>query len=106
MSKMNKRGDITITILVIEIVIICGLTILSFFTSNSFVKPGFLTVSTVEEASLIKEKVSSYQNLGYEKEEIKKILGLQEDSQGLVVIKQTEPILGRYDITVRFAWPE
>ena len=105
MKKMNKRGDIPITILVIEIVIICGLTILSFFTSNSFVKPGFLTVSIVEEAGLIREKISFYQNLGYKEEEIKTILGIQEDSQGNVVIKQSEPILGRYDITVRFAWP-
>lgn len=97
-NKMNKRGDIPITILVIGVLAVCGLAILSFFTSNNSVKRSFSVIDTVVESGLIKEKISFYKNLGYKEEEIKNILDLQEDSQGNLVISQSS-------VTVRFSWP-
>ena len=96
--KNNKKGDIPITILVIGVLAVCVLAILSFFISNNSVKKSFLSIDTVTESVLIKEKVSFYENLGYKKEEIKTIMNLQEDSQNNIVFKGN-------GVTVNFAWP-
>ena len=97
-DKMNKRGDIPVTILVIGILAVCVLAILSFITSNNSVKKSFLSIDTVVESVLIKEKISFYENLRYNKEQIRAILSIQEDSQGNIVFKG-------YGSTVEFAWP-
>lgn len=94
----NKKADIPVTILVIGVIAICVLAILSFFVSNNSVSNSFSAVDTVEAASLIKEKISFYKNLGYGEEEIKNLSNLQEDSQKKIVIEQL-------DATVRFSWP-
>jgi len=96
--KNNKKGDIPITILVIGVLAVCVLAILSFFISNNSVKKSFLSIDTVTESVLIKEEVSFYENLGYNKEEIKTIMNLQEDSQSNIVFKG-------YGVTVKLAWP-
>lgn len=96
--KNNKKGDIPITILVIGVLAVCVLAILSFFISNNSVKKSFLSIDTVTESVLIKEEVSFYENLGYNKEEIKTIMNIQEDSQGNIVFKG-------YGVTVKLAWP-
>ena len=97
-KKTNKRGDIPITLLVIGIVIICILAIVSFLKSDSEVKGSFSAISTVESAGLVKEKISFYMNLGYNKEEVKNVLNLEEDSRGNLIFKQ-------FDTTVTFPWP-
>jgi len=98
-NRINKHGDIPVTILVIGVLAICVLAILSFFVSNSSANNSFSAVDTVEGASLIKEKIFLYENLRYNKDEIKTILNLQEDSQGKLVIEQFDAT------TVRFSWP-
>lgn len=94
----NKKADIPVTILVIGVLAICVLAILSFFISNKSVNSSFSAVDAVEGASIIKEKISFYKNLGYKEEEIKGLLNLQKDSQGKLVIEQ-------FGATVRFSWP-
>jgi len=101
-KRMNKRGDIPVTILVLGVVVICVFAILSFFISNKSVNSSFSAVDAVEGASIIKEKISLYENLGYNKEEIKTILDLKEDSQGKIVVEQFDV---KATTTVRFPWP-
>ena len=97
-DTMNKRGDIPIVILVVGVFLVCILAITSFFVSNNSVKNSFPVINTVEAASLLKEKISFYENLGYNEEQIKTLLNLQEDSQGNLVFS-------RDDVKVIFPWP-
>jgi len=99
---MDKHGDIPTTILVLGVVAICVLAILSFSISNKSVNSSFSAVDAVEGASIIKEKISFYENLGYNKDEIKTILDLHEDSQGKIVVEQFDVVA---TTTVRFPWP-
>lgn len=96
-NKMNKRGDIPIVILVVGVLALCILAILSFYTSTNSVKSGFSSIDTVVEAGLIKEKISFYENLGYNKERIKSLLDIQEDSQDKIIIS-------RDSVKVVFPW--
>ena len=97
-NKMNKKGDIPIVILVMGVLALCILAILSYHTSNNSVKSGFSSIDTVVEAGLIREKISFYNNLGYNEEQIKTLLDVQEDSQGNIVI-------GGDGVKVSFKWP-
>ena len=97
-ATMNKRGAIPIVILVVGVFLVCILAILSFFVSNNSVKNSFPVINTIEAASLLKERISFYENLGYDKEQIKTLLNLKEDSQGNILIQQS-------DISVSFPWP-
>ena len=97
-NKINKRGDIPIVILVVGVLAICIIAILSFSTSKYFVNNNFSSIDTVVEAGLIREKISFYNNLGYNEEQIKTLLDVQEDSQGNIVI-------GGDGVKVSFKWP-
>ena len=96
----NKKADIPITILVIGVLAICTLAILSFFLSDRIVKNKFVVLDAVEEAKIMKEKISFYNNTGMSQEEIGKIIGIKEDNiQGkFIQVKQN-------DITIRYNLP-
>ena len=95
----NRRADIPITILVIGVLAICTLAILSFFLSDRIVKNDFVVLEAVEEAKIMKEKISFYANTGFSEEEIKNIIKIKEDAQGkFIQIKQT-------DLRVRYNLP-
>ena len=98
---MNKKGNIPIVILVIGVFLVCMIAVLSFSISSIFVRDSFSSIDTVVQASLVKEKISFYENLGYSKEEIKAFLNLQEDERGNLVVRQANI----QDISVSFAWP-
>lgn len=100
-NKMNKRGDIPITILVIGILAICLLAIFSFYSSDRNVKKDFAVVGAVEEIALMKEKIDLYERLGFDKEERKELFNIQYDSnQEINFINLT-----REKITVRYNLP-
>ncbi len=48
---MNKKGDIPVTVLGLGVVIICGLALLSFFTSSIQTRNFFVGINLVEKAS-------------------------------------------------------
>ncbi len=87
-----------IVILVLGVLLVCIIAILSFSISSSSVENSFSSINTVVEAGLIREKISLYENLGYNEEQIKTFLDLQEDVDGNLIIKQ-------FGTTVVFTWP-
>jgi len=76
--KMNKRGDVPVTILVLGVVAVCIMAILSFYISLINVKEGF-DVGAVKEAALVKDQAELYEGLGYNQQEINEILGIIDD---------------------------
>ena len=77
----NKHGDIPVTILVIGVLAICAMAIFSFYFSDRGVKNDFIVIEAVEKASILKEKISFYENISMSEEEIKELFNIQDDSQ-------------------------
>lgn len=65
-KKMNKSGNIPITILVIGVFAICGIAIFSFYLSESKTKIDSAPVQLIEKLNSFKEEISFYKNLGKE----------------------------------------
>ncbi len=76
--RLNKRGDIPITILVIGVLLVCALAIFSFFSSTIKTRNYFAGVGVVEKMnSQIEEKIfngESPDGLYFEKNVTKGIL--------------------------------
>ena len=96
-QNKNKRGDIPVTILVLGVVAVCILAIISFFFSTAKVKSGF-DIDPVREATLIKDNVILYQNLGYSNEEINGILNITETSSERYYSLSRGKISVKYDL--------
>lgn len=58
--KMNKRADISITILVLGVVAISILTIFSFINSRDNVGEDFLGIGLIETMNSISEEINFY----------------------------------------------
>lgn len=109
MEKKNiikdKRGDIPITILVIGIVAICIMAIFSFYFSDRRVKEDINNLGIIEEAAVIKEKISLYRNLGFSEEEIKEEFKIKDETFEGFNFKyftlSQEGISVRYDIEIK-----
>jgi len=56
MMKMNKRGDVTVTILVIGILFVCLLALLTFFLSSIRTADDFVDIGLIEKAVLRSEQ--------------------------------------------------
>ncbi len=97
-NKINKRGDIPITILVLGVVLVCMATIVSFYISSQKVNKDF-DIEIVKEIKLIKEKIDLYKNLGWSQGEIDSVLGIKSDEQGRYIL------LSRGSISARYALP-
>ena len=97
MKKLNKRGEIPITILVLGIVAVCILAIVSFYTSSLKVQKNF-DIQIIKEAKLLGEKAELYGNLGFNQEEIDKILGIESDSEGRYIFLERDGVSVRYNI--------
>jgi len=50
-KKMNKRGDLPVTLLVIGVFAVCTLAILSFFYSSMQIKESFVGIKIIENAN-------------------------------------------------------
>ncbi|MBW6442614.1 hypothetical protein K0A97_02425 [Patescibacteria group bacterium] len=70
----SKKGNVPITILVIGVFTVCMLTLISFLISINKSKGNFEIVSRIEQMTLLKEKISLYQNLGFNNTQIKNII--------------------------------
>jgi hypothetical protein len=58
--KMNKKGDISIVILVIGIIAICFLAILSFVKLNKNINDNFLGIGLIETMNSVEEEFNLY----------------------------------------------
>ncbi len=95
----NKRGDISVTILVIGVLAICTLAIFSFYFSDRNVKKDFVVIQVVEEASIIREKISLYEeSLEFSEEEIKEIFAIKTDPLGKHFTVKERQISVRYSL--------
>ena len=94
----NRKADIPITILVVGVLVVCALAIISFFVSDLSVRSGFTSIETVEEAKLLGEKISFYNNTGMTQEEIEKIIEVREDVQGKHVYVEKIGVRVRYNL--------
>lgn len=56
----NKRGNVPVTIFVLGVILLCGLTIFSFSIGNNQIRKGIGDVSVVEKARLSMEKYNLY----------------------------------------------
>ena len=64
----NKKGDVPITLLVLGVVAICGLTILSFIVSGTNISESFVNsgLGIFEEIYSAEEKFYFYENINYD----------------------------------------
>jgi hypothetical protein len=101
----NKKGDIPITILVIGVVAICILAIFSFYFSDRKIKEDLNNIGIIEEAAVMKEKISFYRNLGFTEEEIAEEFGIKSESVGGFSFRyftlSQEGVSVRYDIEIK-----
>jgi|GEM_PF-1864448 hypothetical protein len=82
----NKKGDIPVTILVLGIVLICILTIASFYVSALIMKSNF-DIGAIKQVKLMREKIDVYQNLGIPEPQAEIIMGVKTLAQGNAQIK-------------------
>jgi hypothetical protein len=52
MLKMDKKGDLPVTLLVLGVFAVCTLALLSFFYSSHLIQRSFVGVGVVEEANI------------------------------------------------------
>jgi len=70
----NKKGDVSITILVIGVIAVCALAIFSFINSSFNEAQSFTGVSLMEELNAKIDAYYFYQLQGLNSEQIKSIL--------------------------------
>lgn len=59
---MNKKADISITILVLGVIAVCGIAILSFYSSEISVKKDFIGLEMIEKINSLAEEVKFYED--------------------------------------------
>lgn len=97
-KRLNKRGDIPITILVIGVLAVCLLAILSFYFSDRAVKNTFVSIDLPEKVAIEVEKISFYKNIGMSQEEIEQLLGVKADIQGKFILLEQNGVSVRYNL--------
>ena len=80
----NKRGDIPVTILVIGVIAICGLALLSFFSSSFKLEQSFTNVPVMEELNVKIAEYNFYKAKGVSESQINEILNIKEDTYLLI----------------------
>ena len=96
--RMNKRGDIPITILVIGVLAVCLLAIVSFYISDRATKNTLKSIDIIEKIALEKEKMSIYSSTGMSQQEIDELFGVKTDAQGKFIQLEQEGISVRYNL--------
>jgi len=79
---MDKKGDLPITILTIGVFAVCGLALLSFFSSSIQIKNSFTSLGFMEQINFQIEQYNFYKNLGISDEKMKPVLEIKNDVQG------------------------
>ena len=83
---MNKRGDISVTILVIGVFIVCGLALFSFYLAGFSGAETFSRMSIIEKVNSLSDEIKFYKNSEISKNpsEIMDIFDNQETDGKLV----------------------
>lgn len=92
----NKRGDIPITILVLGILAVLGLTIFSFQLSDSVIKEDLDNTDLVERAVVLKERMDLYENVGLSHDKIQELFDLRSDGIGDYIFLSQDKIEIKY----------
>ena len=91
--KMNKKGDISIVILVIGIIAICFLAILSFVKSDNDVDDNFLGIGLIETMNSVEEELNFYEKTEFEGDygniELIELGNVKITTDGKKVLKET-----------------
>ncbi len=88
MATINKRGDVSITILVIGVFAICTIAIVTFLLYNQTIQTGFVNVGVFENLSAQVENYYFYINSGLSPQQAANDIGAQ--LQGNQLIFNTE----------------
>ena len=96
----NKRGNIPITILVIGIVAICGLALLSFFSSSFNLEQSFTNVPVIEELNVKIAEYNFYKAKGISEAQITEALNIKEDTRtkGKYLFVEQNSVSVRYNL--------
>lgn len=94
----NKKGDIPIIILVMGVVAICGLALLSFFSSSFKLEQSFTNVPLMEELNVKIAEYNFYKAKGVSESQINEILNIKEDDQGRYLLIEQNKIWVRYNL--------
>lgn len=86
--KLNKRGDVSITILVIGVFAVCTLAILSFLFYTQLSQGSFVNTETFENLYSQMENFYFYVNSGLSVEESAQKIGAQIDGNKLILNAQ------------------
>lgn len=90
--KMNKRGDISITLLVIGVFAICTLAIVSFLLHDKINPRGFVDLEIFENLSSQTEDFYFYINSGLSQQEAAERIGAQiQDNKLVLNAEQKDP---------------
>lgn len=89
--KVNKRGDISITLLVIGVFAVCTLAIVSFLLQNQISQGGFADIETMERLFSQAEDFYFHVNSGLTAEEAAERIGAEiQDGQLILTAEQKE----------------
>ena len=76
---MNKRGDVTITILVIGVFLLGAFALLSFFMSDFKLSNSFSSISVMEKANAEIDEYLFYKNQGISVSELEGSFEIKDD---------------------------
>ncbi len=96
--RRNRKGDIPIIILVIGVIAICGLALLSFFSSSFNLEQSFTNVPIMEELNVKIAEYNFYKAKGVSESQINEILNIKEDSQGRYLLVEQNTVWVRYNL--------
>ena len=96
----NKKGNVPIIILVIGIIAICGLALLSFFSSSFKLEQSFKNVPVLEELNVKIAEYNFYKAKGVSEVQINKVLDIREDTRtkGKYLFVEQNSVSVRYNL--------
>tara|TARA_Y100000310_G_C20402871_1_gene678249 strand:+ start:179 stop:538 length:360 start_codon:yes stop_codon:yes gene_type:complete len=95
--KLNKKGDISIIILVIGIIAICFLTIFSFIKAGNNVEESFVGIGLIETMNSIEEEQDFYDKSGF-KGDYRESFTKQEFFGTSAISIKSNGLEGRYSV--------
>lgn len=75
----NKRGDISITILVIGVIAICAFALLSFLNASFYARQKFVGIEEMNFLEFQIEEYYFYKEKGFSNEEIGLIINIEDN---------------------------
>lgn len=99
-KKMNKKGDVPVTLLVIGVFAVCTLALISFYLASIKITNSFAGVSVMENINSVAEKIRFYESQKLD-------FNFGTEVNGDITIKTEETqnhysIIGKYKISEGF----